>query len=190
MSFSLPDVSRAYGHVDVTATPHLKVHAAFWSTLDLTESVRGLIRNQTLNLNYNDWQSYGWPDPAVGINKTLSILYQYGDFPLQISVTNANTGAFSIRPDDPPRDQYILNYRHGHRNIISVIWGTMAGGKTLPESVTKFIAENGSFPATNTFFTFDGEPNVVKTAQVFYQHKDDGPIKCTVGWENTTVTLL
>ena len=63
--------------------PRLIIHAAAYADRDITDKVKAKVTpDQVLTLaKWND--EFGDPWPEVG-RKSLSILYQYGDRPLEI----------------------------------------------------------------------------------------------------------
>ena len=83
----------------------LKIHAATFGGADFTNEIQDLVQSdQTLNLdtNFPGWQqSYHWQDPWPGTVKSLTILYQWGERPLELVVTSENQGTVVLDPSAP-----------------------------------------------------------------------------------------
>ncbi|KZT05104.1 uncharacterized protein LAESUDRAFT_242089 [Laetiporus sulphureus 93-53] len=171
----------------------LRAYAAWCSGTRRSASIPRIIklasRFDLYSLSADGPCSYGWTDPWVGVVKTISILYQYGDTPMQCLFGNDDSGSLTITPTDTPRTTFVNPQRAGGTNIIAVIWGVMSGGKPVAQNVIESIISTGTVVCTNVFFGFDGEPGIGKTAQVFFQYGLTSTIQCAVGREQSTITL-
>jgi hypothetical protein len=160
-------------HVDLT------IHAAYWADLDVTQLLRSRVsQNQTLLIDTSTIHSF---DPWFNVLKTLSIMYQYTNGPLQLTVCDDRSGVIFIgptrslqrnffNPADPLEDKL---------NIFAVVWGGMwSHPEPLDVSQFEWIAERRRFPCTNEWFGFDGRLNWPKTCHVFYQFGTSGAIRC------------
>jgi hypothetical protein len=158
----------------------LKIHLATFGGVDFTAEIQSLVQDQSLSLTteYPAWQqSYGWTDPWPGRAKSLIILYQWDQRPLELVVTSEYEGTVVLDPTAPVDDSRItfLNPAGGRAisggfQIFAIIWGRMEGRTTtVPESVHNSVQATGFFTPSNSFFNFDGYQGHAKTALVIYQ---------------------
>ena len=97
---------------DEGSTPtQLTIHAAYWADLDVAQMLRSRVSyDQTLQI---DTSSIHLRDPWFGVSKTLSIMYQYTNGPLQLVVRHDGSGVILIGPMRPL-----------HRNFLILLDGT------------------------------------------------------------------
>src|SRR5437016_1397618 len=165
--------------------PRLKIHMAIFGGTDFTKEIQNLVQaDQTLTLTtqYPDWKNfYNWHDPWVGVLKSLTILYQWGDRPLELVVTSEFGGLVILDPMVPVSTTrtMFLNPAGGRVNsrdfqIFTIVWGCMQGLlTTVPASMYTSVQATGFFTPSNSFFNFDGCPGVVKTAIIIYKLRND-----------------
>jgi hypothetical protein len=152
--------------------PHLQIHSANFGGLDVTERARNLIKpDQTLSLDTNCAYNV-LSDPWPANLKSILILYQYGNRPLELLVAPERIGTVILDPDLPV-DRNRTQFFTGDHHVIAVIWGIMQGRDT-PVSADKVaeISRSGVFAATNDWMGFDGWVAVLKTCVVFVRHHD------------------
>lgn len=171
----------------IVVPPQLTIHVAYWAGLDVTNEVRVRVTpEQTLEINTDLLIHIS--DPWYNVSKTLSIMYQYSEGPLQLLVTHDGAGVSSISPDGPPRRMFFNptpQQRHDEKGegvgiyILAVVWGVMYG-QSRPISPLHFrwITEKGRFPCSNDWFGFDSYPGWRKTCHVFYRFGSVGRIQC------------
>jgi hypothetical protein len=157
----------------------LTIHAAYWADMDVTDVLRSQISsNQTLRIESSLVHPY---DPWYNVLKTLSIMYQYTDGPLQLLVCDDRTGVIFISPTSPLERNFFNPdaLREDKINILAVIWGAMQNHpEPLDASQLQWIAEKGRFPCSNEWFGFDGRMNWPKSCHVFYRFGTTGNIRC------------
>jgi len=145
--------------------------------------------DQTLQI---DTSSIHLRDPWFGVSKTLSIMYQYTNGPLQLVVRNDCSGMIFISPTSPLERHFFnpAGRYENKMNILAVVWGTMYDHpEPIDDSQFRWIAEKGRFPCNNEWFKFDGRPNWHKTCHVFYQFGATGAIRCIAAREGTECRL-
>ena len=170
--------------------PQLIIHAAYWADLDVTHILRLRVsHDQTLQIDTASIHSF---DPWYNVSKTLSVMYQYTNEPLQLIVRYDSSGIIFIGPTRPLQ-RHFLNpaRRHPNRiNILAVVWGAMYDHpEPLSASQFDWIAKRRKFPCTNEWFKFDGRPNWHKTCHVFYELGTTGSIRCTAAREGEECCL-
>jgi hypothetical protein len=159
----------------------LKIHLAVFGGTDFTKDVQDLVKaDQTLEFStkWPVWQHcYGWRDPWPGTTKSVVILYQWDQRPLELVVTSEYQGTVVLDPTVPvsPSRTIFLNPACGGEisktfQIFAIIWGRMEGqSRTVPASIYSSVKATGFFTPSNDFFGFDGYPGETKTALVIYQ---------------------
>lgn len=85
----------------IITPPPITIHAVYWAGQDITTALRARIAGyQSLHLDITSIQD---ADPWYNVSKSISIMYQYGQGPLQLFVTHDGVGVQSITPTGPPR---------------------------------------------------------------------------------------
>ena len=167
--------------------PLLKVHCATWAGTDITDILRGRVTcDQTLPLYTKLISS---PDPWYGVLKTISVLYQYGNAPMQLYITTDGKGTPLITSTQPSHTNGMFtshNQPWEDFRIAAVVWGER------PVDENAFLqaaAETGHISCTNEFFRRDGLPNWPKTCQVFFESKSTGEIRCRAAREGEMLKI-
>ena len=151
----------------------LTIHAAMWSTMDVTDVLRAQISvDQTLQIATG--HSLCIPDPWISKRKTIVVIYQYGNDPLQIAVSYDGNGVLSIDPNKPRRPIFFNPMPpHPQRlHVLAAVWGIM------PIDLKHFglLTESKEVSCTNEWFGYDGWPNHQKTCHVFVRYPQTGKI--------------
>ena len=151
----------------------LTIHNAMWSTVDVTDVFRAQISvDQTLEIVAG--HPLCTPDPWFGKRKTIVVIYQYGDDPLQIAVSFDGNGILSINPSKSRRPIFFnpMSPHPRRLHVLAVVWGIM------PIDLKHFglITESKEITCKNEWFAFDGWPNHHKTCHVFVQYPQSGKI--------------
>jgi hypothetical protein len=111
-----------------------------------------------------------WGDHWGGHWKSLLILYQYNNGPMELLITWQGSGIKGLSPADPPRrnrQQFITPMGP----VVAIVWGIMEDRSApVPEKCAVDIASGNTFRATNDWFDFDGWKGTSKTAVVFYRN--------------------
>jgi len=168
----------------------LTIHSAYWADMDVTEVLRSRIsRDQTLQFNAFTTHPF---DPWYNVLKTISIMYQYTNGPLQLAVYDDNSGVVFISPTQPLQRNFLnpAGRQEDRMNILAVVWGGIySHPEPLDASQFRWIAERRRFHCTNGWFKFDGRPNWPKTCHVFYEFGTTGMIRCAAAREGQECCL-
>jgi hypothetical protein len=155
--------------------PTLTILSANYGGIDVTTAARDLVTPEnTMSFVNNSYQYYDglFTNPWNGPMKSLCILYQFGNRPIELLVSAQQGGAVALDPDEPvrpTRTQFIA----GEGPVICVVWGIMQNRDgPVPRNRIKEIASYKSFEATNQYFGFDGWAGESKTCVVFYRNGD------------------
>ena len=164
----------------------LTIHAAMWSTEDITDILRAQVSTaQSLNIDTRDHMIT--PDPWPGKRKTIVVVYQYGSDPLQIAVSFESNGTLTIDPNKPRRPVFFnpIPSQPHRMYVLAVVWGIM------PTDLKHFglISDLKEFPCTNEWFGFDGWPKYHKSCYVFVQYPHNGRIVGVVAREGEVLKL-
>lgn len=175
----------------IPAEGKLTIHAAYWADQDVTELFRSqVLHDQTLQVNTTPYLQL--PDPWYGVRKTISIMYQYTNGPLQLLVCDDSRGTISISQTSPLRRNFFnpAERHDGKLNVLAVVWGSMYG-RTEPLDASQFrwIAEIKRFPCSTEWFRFNGQPYWPKTCHVFYEFGTTGRIGCVAAREGEECCL-
>ena len=187
----------------VTPMPRLTIHRAMWALEDMTDQLYALVTyEQTIVFNV-DKGKY----PATWTNdfphdgpKTWSVIYQYGDEPLELLVATDDGGIDSgLQVIDhsqyPPPDRRIFFSPFpcqipGRNNILAIIWGHNRDQNGIVHAAPSEIYDvvgSGNFKPSNEAFGFDGGYFVVKTCHAFYRCGIESTIQCAAGQEAVNV---
>ncbi|KZP27568.1 hypothetical protein FIBSPDRAFT_1040109 [Athelia psychrophila] len=171
----------------IVIPPRLTIHVAYWADLDITTAMRTRIAaDQSLHISVDSHLIPGVADPWWNVSKTISIMYQYGQGPLQLLVTHDGAGMQSITPTGPPRTSQ-FNPQSGQQQdqggfqVLAVVWGVSA--RRLTQLQYQWISERRWFSCSNDWFGFDGYGGWHKTCQVFCRTGEDGKIMCRAARE-------
>jgi hypothetical protein len=165
----------------------LKIVAMNYGGKDVTAKAQTLVAaQQTLQIVSNGGSTL-FADPWVGHQKSICVLYQYGNRPLELLVTSENDSLSldPYAPVDPSRFRFL---RPEEPRVIAFIWGIMANqtGPVLEDKV-QALASGASIPCTSDWFGFDGWPGVTKTCVAFVRR--DGGIYDISATEGQTLKL-
>ena len=185
------------------APPRLLIKAANFGGVDFTRQVQALITfDQCLTLDMSHWaRLYNWASPQsdAAYGKTMSILYQWSDRPLELLMAADGSGISELDPTaevDPARTLFFNpNGRiAGELNIIAIIWGRMEGQTVagpVGDAVFQYVKNYAMIPTpTAALFSFVGWKGKTPCAQVFYQYGIGGTIQCASAWQNGSSVSL
>jgi hypothetical protein len=170
--------------------PFLDIICANWGGLDITSFLRAQIGlHQTLQLDTDVLSRLGLPDPWPEHRKTIAVLYQYGNDPMQLRVIAEGRERLHIHPNGQVYRNHFLSSRNGpaaNITVLAAIWGLQ------PVSEVPFIqaaVRDKRIPCNNTFFGRDGWGGFHKTCQTFLQNSHTGEVICVAGREGSTLAL-
>ncbi|KAI9700948.1 MAG: hypothetical protein M1820_006593 [Bogoriella megaspora] len=167
--------------------PPLKVIAANIATVDITDLLRAQVSpDQTLTLDLS--RHICDEDPLPNYHKTIAVLCQYGDEPIQIIAKSEGSDILKIEPSALPQKSFLSNMPPQDDNsfhILGGVWGV------LPLDLRHYglMMQSREFPCTNEWFGFDGRPGEVKSCQIFVHDRRDGNIRCISALEGTVLRL-
>jgi hypothetical protein len=176
--------------------PHLYIHSANWGGLDITNTIRAQIASdQRLQINTNYMLEA--PDPWYGVSKSIAIIYQYGNNPLDLLISHDGAGIVSISPNGPLRRLHVAsaelkNPKHlfSERTILAIVWGTsLVSLHQLPAEAATQLSKMGTLVCNNETFGLDGRFGHQKTCQVFWKSGKCGPIQCSSAREGETLFI-
>lgn len=138
--------------------PPLQIISASWGLADVTAATQALIEQQSLTVAAsNDVFGDGWP----GTEKTLDVIYQYGDEQQQLAITTeGNTLVIDYSPlpaAEASPDPRTLN-------VIKAAYGT---ADVTEQVVALITGQSLNFTANNATFG-DSWPGVVKSFTMAY----------------------
>ncbi|TFK58459.1 hypothetical protein BDN72DRAFT_865912 [Pluteus cervinus] len=178
--------------------PRLTIRAANYAGISVTDRIQALVdANQAVAIDMNrPLQTCGmtsdlWPN----VPKTLNILYQWEGRSLELLTAADGSGTHRLDPAVPvdPLRKGSFNPEHGRTagkvNIIALVWGINQGITSIPGDKFQQIAAQRKFTPSNTWFGFDGWPNVPKMGDVFYQYGISGPIRSASAKEGAELVL-
>ena len=167
--------------------PRLTIHAACWSTADITEGLRAQVDQAHQTLSLVTGHALSCSDPWFGIMKTYAILYQYGEDPSQLIVANDRSGVIEINPRSPVRRGFFNPIPPNHRDphVVAAVWGM----QHISLQQFGLIPQMAEIPCTNEWFGFDGWENHNKTFLVFVQDPRTEVIKCFAQREGQELVL-
>jgi hypothetical protein len=179
--------------IPIGPRPALRIIAANYGGKDVTVQARGLVKqDQTWVLDTTNANG-AFTDPWVGVQKTIVVLYQYGNRPFELLVTAERKGVVTLDPYAPAEQSRTAFLHEGNNSkVIGIVWGLM-DGQTGPVGQDKYdyVNSKGEFPATNNWIGFDGWVGTPKTCVVFaYHNKFGGEIYAVAAREGQTGKLL
>ncbi|MBV9822774.1 MAG: hypothetical protein JO144_11085 [Actinobacteria bacterium] len=138
--------------------PPLQIISASWGLADVTATAQGLIEQQSLTVEAsNDVFGDGWP----GVEKTLDVVYQYGDQQQQLAIaTEGNTLVIDYTPlpaaeaSPDPRTLAVIKAAYGTADVTEQVIALISGQSL------NFVADNATFG--------DSWPGVVKSFTMAY----------------------
>lgn len=184
--------------------PRLHVLAATWGGINFTPAIQGLVevQSQTLTLDLRTIFHKLQPDPAVGTEKVLSLVFRYDgdDFPKVLNVSehtgqsititkeyasglhSHSTPGFHIRTiSDPWRAS-----AHGQVEILSVLYGPKSiNNPSVFEQLGNFFeGKTRQLRMTNDFFKCDPWPYNRKSWVVYFRFVNSRRVQVVTGWED------
>ena len=158
--------------------PPLQILSASWGLADVTAAAQALIEQQSLTVNAsNDVFGDGWP----GTEKTLDVIYQYGDQQQQLAIaTEGNTLRIDYTPLPPaqsspdPRTLTVIKAAYGTADVTEQVIGLITGQSL------DFVADNATFG--------DSWPGTVKSFELAYTWGPSTSSNIVVA-ENTQVRI-
>ncbi|KAK5956674.1 hypothetical protein OHC33_002160 [Knufia fluminis] len=181
-------------------TPYV-IHAVMFANFDITNEARTWFNKGHKLYVYTNGFSSIFGDPQPGVQKSFSMLYQYGpEMRVLTALEGENiniipgpirrTDLERISPDPylyqtPETASYVRIYdvAYGHRNIpFENTWGAF-------QNIYYAINYLGSVQFTNSLFTYDTRVGTVKTGAIFVEklQTDPGRIVPIHAWENEWV---
>ena len=192
-SYGIPDniadcyVKTCLEHTDLYIPPPLKIAAANFATTDITDTLRAQVTpDQRLVVDLRHQLCY--PDPFVNQSKTVAIIFQYGDEPLQLIVRWEINDFLRIESSGPQQRNFLNPIPPREDDAIHIL-GAVWGVKPIYLRHFGLMQQRKEFPCTNEWFGFDGRPNVKKTCQVFVQDARNGKIRCIAAREGETLKI-
>jgi hypothetical protein len=149
---------------------------------------------QALSLR-SDALTYYFGDPMPNKIKQISILYSYGQQPWQLVATVEGNDAITLHPIHPV-DKYRAQFvQQPTSKIVALVWGIKnalvdAENSTGRSAGLKLmeLEREGRLEASNAWMGFDGLPNIVKMAVVYYRNPD-GSVSVAAAREGETLRL-
>ncbi|KAK0625528.1 hypothetical protein B0T17DRAFT_492307 [Bombardia bombarda] len=178
--------------------PRLALFGATWGGVNVTDDIRAMVSaNETVKLDFRNLHHVLQPDPARGLLKTLSVLYQYEDqdglhllnateheSPILVAHTTHESPA-------TPKCLHTLDrpWRanpYGAVEILAVLYGPqrIETPSVLQELANFFDGRRGQIRMTNAFFKADPWPNHKKSWAVYFRFIDSKRIQCVTGMED------
>lgn len=158
--------------------PPLQIISASWGLQDVTAAAQALIEQQSLTVNAsNDVFGDGWP----GTEKTLDVVYQYGDQQQQLAITTeGNTLRIDYTPlpaaqtSPDPRTLTVIKAAYGQADVTDQVIALISGQSL------DFVADNATFG--------DSWPGTVKSFEMAYSWGPSTSSNIVVA-ENTRVQI-
>ncbi|KAI9686375.1 MAG: hypothetical protein M1822_003720 [Bathelium mastoideum] len=167
--------------------PPLKIAAANFATTDITDILRAQVTlDQQLFVNLNKTLYY--PDPAFGVSKTVAVMFQYGDEPLQLVVQWESEDVLKIEPLGRQQRNFINPMPPRADDAFHIIGGVW-GVRPLDLKHFGLMQQREEFPCTNEWFGFDGRPDVKKTCLLFIWDPRNAVVKCLSAWEGEILKI-
>lgn len=127
--------------------------------------------------------------------KQFSMLYSYGQQPWQLVATVEGNESITLHPVHPIDNYRAQFVQQPSSKVVALVWGTKnalvdAENSTGRSAGLKLmeIEREGRLEASNAWMGFDGLPNSVKMAVVYYRNPD-GSIGVAAAREGETLRL-
>jgi hypothetical protein len=173
----------------------LYIHAACWCDQDITQKVRAMVTTQQAVSLRCDALTYYFGDPMPNKIKQFSILYSYGQQPWQLVATVEGNDAITLHPIHPVDNYRAQFVQQPTSKIVALVWGVKnalvdAENSTGRSAGLKLmeLEREGRLEASNAWMCFDGLPNIVKMAVVYYRNPD-GSVSVAAAREGETLRL-
>ncbi|KAE9364425.1 hypothetical protein N431DRAFT_488989 [Stipitochalara longipes BDJ] len=173
----------------------LYIHAACWCDQDITQKVRGMVTpQQTLSIRC-DALTYHFGDPMPNRRKQFSMLYSYGQQPWQLVATAEGNEAITLHPVHPIDNYRAQFVQQPNSKVVALVWGIKnalvdaenSSGRSAGLKMME-VEREGRLEASNAWMGFDGFPNNVKMAVVYYRNPD-GSVSVAAAREGETLRL-
>jgi hypothetical protein len=184
-------IGKDYDHMQIPPAPPvtLKILAMNFGGMDVTAKAQALVTARETWEILSDNSDALFGDPWYGVRKSICILYQYGNRPLELLVADQYEGILSLDPYarvDPSRYKFLIK---DEPRVLAVIWGVMHNqAGPLPENEIQYFNSTGTIPCSNDWFGFDGWYAVPKTCVAFL-NSSDGKIYDISAREGQNITL-
>ncbi|KAK3384888.1 hypothetical protein B0H63DRAFT_471820 [Podospora didyma] len=186
--------------------PRLRVVGATWGGVNVTDDVQSMVTaDETVAFDMRSIHRVLVPDPAPGVVKTLSVLYQYEDQD-GVRLLHASEHMTHIQIYNTP-DKLATSEEHQHHlkplerpwragpaaqvEILAVLYGPqrIETPAVLQELSKFFEGRRGQIRMTNAFFKTDPWPYHVKSWSVYFRFVDSKRIQCVTGMENGALEI-
>ncbi|KAH8892203.1 hypothetical protein GQ53DRAFT_647484 [Thozetella sp. PMI_491] len=193
------DPSPAY---ESLGPPRLYIHGASWGGIIVTDAIRAMVSaTQSLDIDMRAMCSILAPDPAVGIYKTLTVLYQYEDQEVPSLLTmseGTRINQISIVRDAKPVPYRIQTLDrpwraepHGEVEILAALYGPqkIETPAALHELAAFFEGRRGQIRMNTGFFRVDTWVNHKKSWAVYFRFVGSKRIQCVTGMEEGALEI-
>jgi len=127
--------------------------------------------------------------------KQFSMLYSYGQQPWQLVATAEGNEAITLHPVHPIDNYRAQFVQQPNAKVVAVVWGIKnalvdpenSSGRSAGLKMME-IEREGRLEASNAWMGFDGFPNNVKMAVVYYRNPD-GSVGVAAAREGETLRL-
>ena len=205
-----PPYEEALRSTDTDEGPSiLRIIGATWGGVNITAEIQGLVtidpsgKFETVNLNMHTIHTSLLPDPAVGVIKTLSILYEYSGGNCGMRLLNATQFAPQITIQITPTahleenksvPDFFIDLKdaawrnEGQIEIIALLYGTsrIETPSVLEEFARFFEGRRGQIRTTSSFFRRDPWFGVRKSWTVYFRllSSRNPRVRCVTGMED------
>ena len=186
----------------------LHVLGATWGGVDVTAEIQGIVtldtagKFETMTLNMHTMHTTLLPDPAIGVIKTLTVLYQYDGDDSEMQLLNATQFAPQIKIQITPTAhleevKYLPKFfirlneawmNYGQTEIIAVLYGTgrIQTPSVLDELAQFFEGRRGQIRTTSNFFRTDPWVGMPKSWTVYFRVLNSATprVRCVTGMQN------
>ncbi|KAJ2967801.1 hypothetical protein NQ176_g9493 [Zarea fungicola] len=182
--------SGGYGQTSVmpaqSSIPPLNIYGAVFADQDVTSVARSLAaRDQTLSLKGDTLvKQFGnlWPETA---RKSFSMLYSYGDRPMELIVADTESGIIEVKPEALSKKRMDFCQAPPSR-VIALLWG-ITDASTLGRR--QQIEKDGEMESAQDQLGDGGfwawEPRTL----VCYWRADDGQVHVTISKQGGTLRM-
>lgn len=181
--------------------PRLSIIGATWGGVVVTPDIQAMITaSQTLTFDMKTMAMILQPDPAFGVVKMLTVLYQYEgqDTPWLLNVSeenrfpiNVTETAHQIGTNHIQAVGYPWKEEEAGVEILAVTYGPQRiYTPSVLQELTKFLeGQRGQIRMTNAFFKVDTWHNRKKSWTVFFRFTGSHRVQCVCGLEDGALEL-
>ncbi|MCJ1379492.1 hypothetical protein MMC17_002593 [Xylographa soralifera] len=180
--------------VDPSAVKHLlKIEAAAYGGVDVTEEVRNLVTEGCILELNTDQLGAILPATPLGDWRVLSLMYRWDTKPrYQLAIMRDHSGIFKFTPSlEPAVNTGAIYYPQPEGNSFPFLYSAIYGDSAVSNQgrFVLFHALNTKEAVEITNETMGGDPWVgtIKSVAVFYQKVKDGPIFVATAAERSTL---